>query len=256
MRIATWNVNSINVRAPLVLDWIAGERPDAILLQEIKCETGAFPLAAFAEAGWPHATVVGEKAYNGVAVLTRDPHETILTRLPGDEADERARYIEVDLAGVRIACLYLPNGNPTDTPKFPYKLAWMDRLIARARRLLADEIPFLTGGDWNVIPEPRDVWDPHAMEGDALTRPETRARFRTLLNLGLTDAFRALRDDPRAFTFWDYQAGAWPRDAGMRIDHFLLSAPIADRLVDCRIDRGPRGAERASDHTPVILTIL
>jgi len=255
VRIATWNVNSIKVRAPSVLDWIAREHPDAVLLQEIKCEAGAFPLAAFAEAGYSHATVAGEKAYNGVAVLTRDPHDVVLTRLPGDGTDEHARYIEVDLNDVRIACLYLPNGNPTDTPKFPYKLGWMDRLIARARALLETETPFLMGGDWNVIPEPRDVWDPRAMEGDALTRPETLARFRTLLNLGLTDAFRALRDDPRAYTFWDYQAGAWPRDAGMRIDHFLLSPRIADRLVDCRIDREPRGSPRASDHTPVILAL-
>jgi exodeoxyribonuclease-3 len=252
--IATWNVNSAKARLPNITDWLSSVSPDVVLLQEIKCETPAFPAGAFADLGY-HVTAVGQKAYNGVALLSKAPQEDVITRLPGEPEDEQARYVEATVSGVRIASLYLPNGNPVPGEKFAYKLRWMDRLHAHARDLLARELPFVLGGDYNVIPEPRDVFSPAAFAGDALFQPETRAKFRALINLGLTEAYRALHDDDHAYTFWDYQAGCWPRDKGLRIDHFLLSPQAADRLAGCRIDRGPRGAEKASDHTPVLLEL-
>ncbi|PWC84949.1 exodeoxyribonuclease III [Azospirillum sp. TSH100] len=254
MKIATWNVNSAKARLPLITDWLRTASPDVVLFQEIKCETAAFPVAAFEELGY-HVNAVGQKAYNGVALLSKAPAEDVLTRLPGEPEDEQARYVEATVAGVRIASLYLPNGNPVPGEKFAYKLRWMDRLYDHARGLLAREIPVVLGGDYNIIPEARDVFSPQAFAGDALFRPESKAKFRALLNLGLTEAYRALHDDDRAYTFWDYQAGSWPRDNGLRIDHFLLSPQAADRLAGCTIDRGPRGLEKASDHTPVILDL-
>lgn len=254
MKIATWNVNSAKARLPVVTDWLRAVSPDVALLQEIKCETEAFPCAVFEDLGY-HVAAVGQKAYNGVALLSKQPAEIRLTRLPGGPEDEQARYVEADVGGLRVASLYLPNGNPVGTEKYDYKLRWVDRLIAHARTLLADEVPFVLGGDYNIIPEPRDVYDPVGWQEDALFRPESRRKFRELLNLGLTDAYRALHDDPHAYTFWDYQAGAWPRDLGLRIDHFLLSPQAADRLADCAIDRRPRGVEKASDHTPVVLEL-
>ena len=254
MKIATWNVNSAKARLPVVTDWLRAVSPDVALLQEIKCETDAFPRAVFEDLGY-NVVAVGQKAYNGVALLSKQPAENLLTRLPGGPEDEQARYVEATVAGVRVACLYLPNGNPVGTEKYDYKLRWMDRLIAHARTVLATEVPFVLGGDYNIIPEPRDVYDPVGWQSDALFRPESRRKFRELVNLGLTDAYRALHDDAKAYTFWDYQAGSWPRDLGLRIDHFLLSPQAADRLVDCTIDRRPRGAEKASDHTPVVLDL-
>ncbi|PWC48561.1 exodeoxyribonuclease III [Azospirillum sp. TSA6c] len=254
MKIATWNVNSAKARLPLITDWLRTASPDVVLFQEIKCETAAFPTAAFEELGY-HVNAVGQKAYNGVALLSKAPAEDVLTRLPGEPEDEQARYVEATVSGVRIASLYLPNGNPVPGEKFAYKLRWMDRLYDHARTLLAQEIPVVLGGDYNIIPEARDVFSPQAFAGDALFRPESKAKFRALLNLGLTEAYRALHDDDRAYTFWDYQAGSWPRDNGLRIDHFLLSPQAADRLAGCTIDRGPRGLEKASDHTPVILEL-
>jgi len=254
VKIATWNVNSAKARLPLITDWLRAASPDVVLFQEIKCETAAFPNAAFEELGY-HVVAVGQKAYNGVALLSKAPAEDVLTRLPGEPEDEQARYVEATIGGVRIASLYLPNGNPVPGEKFAYKLRWMDRLNAHARDLLAREIPFVLGGDYNIIPEPRDVYDPVAFAGDALFQPESRTKFRALINLGLTEAYRALHDDDRAYTFWDYQAGAWPRDNGLRIDHFLLSPQAADRLAGCTIDRRPRGGEKASDHTPVVLEL-
>lgn len=255
MRIATWNVNSAKARLPIVTEWLRSAAPDVALLQEIKCETAAFPAAVFEDLGY-HVTAVGQKSYNGVAFLSKKPHEVLLTRLPGEEEDTQARYVEAEMNGLRIASLYLPNGNPVDTEKFAYKLRWMDRLYAHAARLLAEEVPFVLGGDYNIIPEPRDVFDPKAFANDALFRPESRAKFRALVNLGLTEAYRALHDDDHAYSFWDYQAGCWPRDKGLRIDHFLLSPQAADRLAACTIDRGPRGLEKASDHTPVIVELM
>ncbi|CAO3356972.1 exodeoxyribonuclease III [Azospirillum melinis] len=254
MKIATWNVNSAKARLPLITDWLRTASPDVVLFQEIKCETAAFPAAAFEDLGY-HVNAVGQKAYNGVALLSKAPAEDVLTRLPGEPEDEQARYVEATVSGVRIASLYLPNGNPVPGEKFAYKLRWMDRLYDHASKLLAQEIPVVLGGDYNIIPEARDVFSPQAFDGDALFRPESKAKFRALLNLGLTEAYRALHDDDRAYTFWDYQAGSWPRDNGLRIDHFLLSPQAADRLAGCTIDRGPRGLEKASDHTPVILDL-
>ena len=249
---ATWNVNSIKARMPIVLDWLAQHQPDVLLLQEIK--TLEFPAMEFTGLGYQTA-FVGQKSYNGVAMMSRHPIEDVITTLPGDPTDDHSRYIEATVAGYRLASIYLPNGNPVGTDKFPYKLAWMQRLQAHMAELLATDLPVVLGGDYNVIPEPEDCYNPRAWEGDALYQPETRASYRAMLNLGYTDAFRALNEGPHYYSFWDYQAGRWQRDEGIRIDHFLLSPQAADRLIDCTIDREPRGRERASDHTPVIVTL-
>ncbi len=249
--LATWNVNSIRARLPLVLEWTGRVRPDVLLFQEIKTEASGFPEMEFRALGY-QSLVVGQKSYNGVALLSRLPIHPVMTSLPGDEADAQARYVEADVAGIRVIGLYLPNGNPIGAEKFAYKLAWMDRLIARAKSLLAEGVPFLMAGDFNVIPTDDDVYDPKAFANDALTQPETRRKWRALLNLGLYDAFSLSHPDARrAWTFWDYQAGAWPRDLGLRIDFFLLSPRLVDKLQGCGIDREPRALEKASDHTPV-----
>jgi exodeoxyribonuclease III len=256
VKIATWNVNSVKARLPNVLGWLDRVRPDIVLLQEIKCETASFPADAVRALGY-EAAVVGQKSYNGVALLSLKPIEDVLDRLPGDPEDPQARYVEATVSGLRIASLYLPNGNPVGTEKYPYKLRWMERLRAHAAALLRSERPFVLGGDYNVIPTAADLYDPIGWSEDALFRRETRERFRMLLNLGLIDAFRALHPDAEhAYTFWDYQAGCWPRDLGLRIDHFLLSPQAADRLASCTIDRAPRAQEKASDHTPVVLELL
>ncbi|HYD32560.1 MAG TPA: exodeoxyribonuclease III, partial [Azospirillaceae bacterium] len=250
---ATWNVNSVKARLPLVTGWLAAAQPDVVLLQEIKCETDAFPTLDFAALGYRSA-VVGQKSYNGVALLSKLPIEDVAYCLPGESEDEQARYVEATVGGVRVASLYLPNGNPVGTEKYAYKLRWMDRLKAHARHLLASGRPIVLGGDYNIIPAPEDVYDPADWQDNALFRSESRRKFRELLHLGFTESFRALHpDEPRAYTFWDYQAGCWPRDCGLRIDHFLLSPRAADRLMACTIDRGPRALDKASDHTPVIL---
>lgn len=250
MKIASWNVNSINMRLPHVLDWLTKHKPDALLLQELKCTDDKFPLAEIEAAGYK-AAVHGQKSWNGVAILSPHDITDIRRGLPGDDSDEQARYIEASINGLRVASLYLPNGNPVDSEKYPYKLRWFDRLIAHARVLLAQDIPVVLGGDYNIIPEPRDCHDPAAWAEDALFRLDSRRKFRSLVHLGYTDAFRVLNDDSEQYTFWDYQAGAWPRNNGIRIDHLLLSPRAADRLKDCRIDREPRAAEKASDHTPI-----
>jgi len=198
-----------------------------------------------------HVEAAGQRAYNGVALLSKEPARDVVKGLPGDPADEQARYIEASFGGLRVASIYLPNGNPVDSDKFPYKLAWMERLCAHAEGLLAGESPFVLAGDYNICPGDADVYDAAAWRGDALCRPESRARFRTLLHLGLTDAFRALHAEPHVYTFWDYQAGRWYRDEGLRIDHLLLSPQAADLLSACVIDKGPRGKDKASDHTPI-----
>lgn len=250
MKIASWNVNSINMRLPHVLDWLTKHKPDALLLQELKCTDDKFPLAEIEAAGYK-AAVHGQKSWNGVAILSPHDITDIRRGLPGDDSDEQARYIEASINGLRVASLYLPNGNPVDSEKYPYKLRWFDRLIAYARGLLAQDIPVVLGGDYNIIPEPRDCHDPAAWAEDALFRLDSRRKFRSLVHLGYTDAFRVLNDDSEQYTFWDYQAGAWPRNNGIRIDHLLLSPRAADRLKGCRIDREPRAAEKASDHTPI-----
>lgn len=255
MRIATWNVNSIRARLPNVLDWLKAAKPDILLMQEIKCETDAFPAMEFNAAGY-EVRASGQKSYNGVAIASLRPIAVTCEGLPGDDTDQQARYLEADIAGVRVASLYLPNGNPVGTEKYEYKLAWMARLKARAAFLLRDERPVVLGGDYNVIPDAMDARDPKAWEADALFLPRTRAAFREIVNTGYTEIFRALHPHAReAYSFWDYQAGAWQRDNGIRIDHFLLSPEAVDRVRACVIDREPRGAEKASDHTPVIVEL-
>ncbi len=250
MKIATWNVNSIRARLPRVLEWLAEAAPDVALLQEIKTVGEDFPGLEIGDLGY-NVAVCGQKTYNGVAILAKRPIEDVIAVLPGDDDDDQARYIEAVVGDVRVASIYLPNGNPVDSAKFPYKLAWMDRLHERVRALLAFEEAVVLGGDYNVAPTDDDVYDPDAWADDALCRPQSRARFRAILYLGLTEAYRALHADAGAYTFWDYQKGRWQRDEGLRIDHLLLSPQAADRLEACDIDRGPRGKEKASDHTPV-----
>ncbi len=250
MKIATWNVNSIKARLPRVLDWLAAAGPDVALLQEIKSVDETFPRTEIEELGY-NLAVHGQKTYNGVAILAKQPIEDVLTGLPGDATDDQARYIEATVGTVRVASIYLPNGNPIDSDKFTYKLAWMERLIAHAKSLLALEERFVLGGDYNVCPTDDDCFDPVGFADDALCRPESRARFRELVYLGLTEAFRALHGDEIAYSYWDYQRGAWQKDHGVRIDHLLLSPQAADLLSDCGIDRSPRGKEKPSDHTPV-----
>ncbi len=253
MQIATWNVNSVRQRTEHLLRYLKDVAPDVLCLQELKCTDETFPRLEIEAAGY-NCAVHGQKGFNGVAILSKAPVE-VTRGLPGDAADEQSRYIEAivpDGAGVvRVGCLYLPNGNPPLTEKYAYKLAWMERLTAHARGLLALEEPLVLAGDYNVIPAPEDVYDPAAWTEDALYRLETRARFRALLNLGLSDALRATTDARDLYTFWDYQAGAWQRNKGLRIDHLLLSPQAADRLVSVTIDKARRGEDKPSDHVPV-----
>ncbi len=251
MKIATWNVNSIRARLGIVVDWLRDAGPDVLLLQEIK--TLEFPELDFSGLGY-QTVYVGQKSYNGVAILSREPVTDLVTALPGDPQDDHSRYIEGTVRGVRVASIYLPNGNPVDSLKFPYKLAWMERLRAHAAMLLETEMPVVLGGDYNVIPEPEDCHNPASWEGDALYRLETRQLFRSIKHLGYTDAFRAVNRKPGQYSFWDY-FGSWERDHGIRIDHLLLSPEAADRLETCTIDKAPRGREKPSDHTPVIVTL-
>lgn len=254
MKIATWNINGIKARLDTLLTWVKDASPEILCLQEIKCVDEAFPSEMFEELGY-NVAVHGQKGFNGVALLSKLPFDETTPRLAGNNEDEQARYLEavvsVPSGVVRIANLYLPNGNPSDSPKYDYKLAWMDRLKARAAELLTFEEPLVMAGDYNVIPMPDDVYNPAAWVDDALFKPETRAHFRSLLNLGLTDAFRACHDEAHRYTFWDYQAGAWQKNRGLRIDHLLLSPQAADRLQTCEIDTAPRGWEKPSDHVPI-----
>ncbi|GAB5469118.1 MAG: exodeoxyribonuclease III [Rhodospirillales bacterium] len=250
LSVATWNVNSIKARLANVTAWLSDAKPDIVLLQEVKCQEEGFPALELRALGY-NSLVVGQKSYNGVAILSTAPMEERLRALPGDETDSQARYLEVETHGLLVATIYLPNGNPVASDKFGYKLAWMARLEAHAKALLAEEKPLILGGDYNVIPLAADCYDPQAWKGDALARPESRQAFRGLVNLGFTEAFRQVHPDRRAYSFWDYQGGAWQNDLGIRIDHLLLSPQAADRLDDCDIDKAPRGAEKASDHTPV-----
>jgi exodeoxyribonuclease III len=250
VKVASWNVNSIKARLPNVLDWIAAAQPDILCLQETKCPDADFPLLEIKGLGY-RVEMAGQRSYNGVALLTKEPARDIVKGLPGDASDEQARYIEATIGDLRVASIYLPNGNPVESEKFPYKLAWMDRLYAHAGGLLEREIPLVLAGDYNICPGDEDLYDPVGWRDDALCRPDSRARFRKLLHLGLTDAFRALHAEPHVYTFWDYQAGRWHRDEGLRIDHLLLSPQAADRLSACAVDKGPRGKDKASDHTPI-----
>jgi exodeoxyribonuclease III len=255
LSIATYNVNSINARLLNVLEWLKEAAPDVVCLQELKCEEAKFPREAIEDAGY-QALVHGQKTYNGVAILSRLPLEEARRGLPGEPEDEQARYLEAEVAlpaggVVRVAALYCPNGNPLGTEKFAYKLRWMERLQAHVASLLPLEEPLVLAGDWNIIPREGDCYSPAAWAGDALFQPESRASWRRLLNLGLTDAFMAVDGAEHAYTFWDYQAGAWPKDHGIRIDHLALSPQAADRLEAVTIWRAVRGREKASDHVPV-----
>ena len=259
MRIATFNINGVKARATTVQDWLRDDAPDIAVFQEIKSTDETFPRDVVEDAGYVLHTH-GQKGFNGVAIATRVELDDITRGLPGDDADEQARYIEATAIGthgtVRICGLYLPNGNPSPGPKYDYKLAWMDRLHARAEQLIADETPFLMTGDFNVIPRDIDAARPDAWRQDALARPETRASWRRLRNLGLTDAIEARNPGvPGLYSFWDYQAGAWDRNDGIRIDHFLLSPAIADRMTDCAVQSDMRARPKPSDHVPVWLDL-
>ena len=259
MQIATWNVNSIKARLEPVVAWLKEAQPDVVCLQELKCEDAGFPSGPIEDLGY-NISVHGQKSYNGVAILSKRPPGEVLRGLPGGDGDAHSRYIEAvipsDLGPVRVASIYLPNGNPLGTDKFAYKLAWLDRLIAHAKALLKHEEPLVLAGDFNVIPEPADARFPQNWVNDALFQPESRARFRTLLFNGLTDAVRLKSPSgPGPFTFWDYQGGSWQKDNGIRIDHHLLSPQAADRLAGVRIDKHVRGWERPSDHVPVVIEL-
>ncbi len=252
MKFATWNVNSIRQRERHVVDWLGRNQPDLLLLQEIKCEAQQFPTEAFAALGYS-AEIVGQKSYNGVATLAKIPVEVIHRSLPGlGDENTQARYIEVRTGTATVGNLYLPNGNSGGPEGYAYKLRWMQCLAARAEQLLAAERPFVLAGDYNVCPTDEDFASGTLPEGDALIRPETRAAFRTLLWLGLTDAVRALKPKGPAYTFWDYQGGAWRRDLGLRIDHALLSPELAERLTAATADRDERDQPQPSDHVPVL----
>jgi len=253
MKVATFNINGIKARINALPEWLDEAKADVVLLQEIKSVDEAFPRETFEDMGYRVETH-GQKGFNGVAILSKLPLEDVARGLPGDESDAQARWIEATVMGetaIRVCGLYLPNGNPAPGPKYDYKLAWMDRMQTRAEELLALEEPFLMAGDYNVIPQDEDAKRPEAWREDALARPETRAAFRRLMNLGFTEAFRARTQGPGHYSFWDYQAGAWNRDDGIRIDHFLLSPACADLLEDCQIDREIRAREKPSDHVPV-----
>jgi exodeoxyribonuclease-3 len=254
MRIATWNVNSIKQRIDNLTAWLTERQPDIVCLQETKCVDEAFPHEPIEALGY-NVAVHGQKTFNGVALLSKLPFDEVTPRLPGDDADDHARFLEavVSTAGgaVRVASIYLPNGNPPDTDKYAYKLGWMDRLARYARERLELEEPLILGGDYNVIPANTDARYPERWTGDALALPRTREKFRALCNLGLIDAVRAGSDGPGPFTFWDYQAGAWQKNDGIRIDHLLLSPQAADRLIAAGVDKHVRGWEKPSDHVPV-----
>jgi len=254
MRVATWNVNSIKQRVDNAVAWLKERAPDIVCLQETKCVDEAFPREAFEALGY-NVKVHGQKTFNGVAVLSKLPFDETTPRLPGGDGDDHARFLEAAVStkagALRIACLYLPNGNPPDSDKYPYKLKWMERLIGYARERLELEEPLILAGDFNVIPGPADARVPEAWTGDALYLPATREKFRALVNLGFTDAVRAVSDDAGLYTFWDYQAGAWQKNNGIRIDHMLMSPQAADRLLAAGIDKHVRAWQRPSDHVPV-----
>jgi exodeoxyribonuclease-3 len=254
VRIATWNVNSINARLDTVLAWFREAAPDAACLQEIKCVDEKFPAAAFEALGY-NVAVHGQKTYNGVALLSKTPLEDVRAGLPGEEADDHARYLEAVVSGprpVRLAAIYLPNGNPVGTEKYAYKLRWLERLAVHAKALLGLEERLVLAGDYNVIPEPADADDPASWTTDALFQPASRAAFRRLKWLGLTDAYMAVDGAAGGYTFWDYQAGAWDRNHGIRIDHLLLSPQAADDLASVVIHRHVRAWSKPSDHVPVV----
>jgi exodeoxyribonuclease III len=251
MKVASFNINGIKARLPRLLEWLEETRPTVACLQEIKTQDEGFPAAEFEKLGY-QAIWHGQKGFNGVAILADGITPVEVQRgLAGEPEDEHSRYIEADVAGVRVACIYLPNGNPQPGPKFDYKLRWMQRLRTRMAAIAAEEVPAIVTGDFNVIPEDKDVWSPGAMAMDALMQPESRDCYARLLGDGWSDALNLHNPMGGIWTFWDYQAGAWQRDHGFRIDHALLSPELADRLIACGVDKEHRGREKASDHAPV-----
>ena len=257
MKVATFNINNINKRLDNLLAWLAKAEPDVVSLQELKAEQEAFPVNALRTLGY-EAVWQGERSWNGVAILARN-HVPVLTctSLPGNSnpKDQQARYIEAAVQGVLITSIYLPNGNPQPGPKFNYKLAWFERLIAHAAELMASGAPVVLAGDYNVVPTPQDIYPTRSLDNNALIQPESRQAFARLLAQGWTDALRKLRPDGRLWTFWDYKFERWQKDKGMRLDHFLLSPNLSDRLVDGGVDRWARGQENASDHAPTWITL-
>ena len=250
----TWNINSINQRTTNLVAWLKAREPDVVCLQEIKCLDANFPAEPFESLGY-NVAIAGQKAFNGVAMLSKLPLEDVSRGLPGDPADEQARFIAATVStptgAARIASIYLPNGNPINTDKYTYKIKWMDRLFEYCREQLTSEEPLVVAGDYNVIPTPADARFPEAWVNDALFLPETRSRYRALINLGFTEAVRAVSEDPGIYTFWDYQAGAWQKNNGIRIDHLLLSPQASSRLSAAGVDKHVRGWEKPSDHVPV-----
>jgi exodeoxyribonuclease-3 len=259
MRIATWNVNSIKQRLDNVLAWLAEAEPDIVCLQETKTVDAAFPREPIEALGF-NLAVHGQKTFNGVAILSKFAFDEVTPGLPGEDGDDHARFLEAVVStasgAIRVATIYLPNGNPPGGDKYAYKIRWMERLIHYTRDRLALEEPLVLAGDYNVIPTARDARNPQAWTGDALFLPQTRAKFRALTNLGLVDAVRATSDEAGLFTFWDYQAGAWQKNDGIRLDHVLLSPQAADRLAAARIDKHVRSWEKPSDHVPVVLDLM
>lgn len=250
MKIVTWNINGINARTQHLLKWLKECDPDVVLLQEIKTIGDKIPEAELKAMGYQSA-YVGQKSFNGVAILSKFPIEDPLERLPGDDTDDQARYLEATIQGIRFATLYFPNGNPIDSEKFDYKLAWMRRAINRTKELLHQEMPFVLGGDYNVAPDNGDVWDIERMKEDAICQEEGRAHYREMLYLGLTNALKTYHPESGIFSWWDYRGGGWNKDHGVLIDHLLVSSKVADMLLNAGVDKTPRGWEKASDHTPV-----
>ncbi|MEH6631967.1 MAG: exodeoxyribonuclease III [Halopseudomonas aestusnigri] len=255
VKIATWNVNSVNKRLPNILDWIKTASPDVLLLQELKTVSEKFPYLEFEELGY-HVEIVGQKSYNGVALISKEPITDVIRALPGDPDDDHARYIEGTTFGIRVASIYLPNGNNnhnlTDEIKFPYKLKWMERLNAHAGTLLKSEQPIVLAGDFNLIPTDDDVFDARRFAGSSHTHPDSRDRYRALEYLGFSEAWRSLNKETHVYSYWDYQKSAYAHNNGIRIDLMMLSPQAADLLTSCTIDKEPRGKESPSDHTPVV----
>lgn len=255
LTVATFNVNGIRTRLPHLIAWLRQEAPDVACLQELKAVDEGFPRAELEAEGY-HARWVGQRSWNGVAVLTRgEPAEEVRRSLPWDPGDSHARYLEVDAFGLRVACLYLPNGNPQPGPKFDYKLKWFDRLIRHARKLHALEQPVVMAGDYNVVPTDEDIYNPRSWRKDALLQPESRERYAKLLEAGWVDAIRERHPDDRFYTFWDYFRQHWERDAGLRIDHLLLNPAAAARLKAAGVDRWVRALPKPSDHAPAWITL-
>ena len=250
MKIATYNINGVKARMPRLVEWLTETQPDIACLQELKSSDETIPTGEIEAAGYG-ALYHGQKGFNGVAILARGVQPTLVQRgLAGEPEDEHSRYLEADVGGIRVASIYLPNGNPQPGPKFDYKLRWMQRLRTRAVAIWAEEVPAVLAGDYNVIPHDDDVFSVQAMAADALMQPGARDAYFPILGYGWTDALRSRHPAGHVWTYWDYQAGAWQRDAGFRIDHLLLSPALADRLVDVGVDRDHRAREKASDHAP------